>query len=86
VLPSLAPNPSSGKFRISFGRALPNELDIQVTDMAGRNINYFLYSEDQYALTIDLSTQTSGVYLIRLISDGNEEVVKAMVINNTKVD
>jgi hypothetical protein len=86
VLPSLAPNPSSGKFRINFGGALPDELDVQVTDMTGRNVNYFLYSEEEYAITIDLSTQSSGLYLIRLISDGNEKVVKAMVISHTNVD
>ncbi len=86
VLPTLSPNPSSGKFKINFGQSLPDELDVKVIDMAGRNVNYFLYSEEENTITIDLSTQGSGVYLIKIKADGNEEVLKASLIRQNKED
>ena len=86
VLPTLSPNPSSGKFKINFGESLPDELDLQVIDMQGRNVNFFLYSEEENTVTIDLTTQSSGIYFIRVKADENEEVLKASVISQSKED
>jgi PKD repeat protein len=83
VLPSLSPNPSTGRFRINFGKSIPDQLDISVTDMTGRTINFFLYGEDESTIILDLSTQRSGIYLVNIQTEGSKEVLKAMVTSHS---
>ncbi|MEJ2595893.1 MAG: T9SS type A sorting domain-containing protein [bacterium] len=85
VKPTITPNPSRGKFKISFGSGLPQELDIRVTDMQHRNINFF-YDVNQFenSISIDLSIHASGIYLIKIIADGSEEVLKAFLLKHAE--
>lgn len=84
VLPSLTPNPSAGHFSINFGQEMPQELDIRVTDIRGKSVNFFTSKGFGNSVTIDLSQQTSGVYIISINADGNKETLKAMLITNSE--
>ena len=83
VLPSLTPNPSAGHFSVNFGQEMPQELDIHVTDIRGKNVNFFMSEGFGNSVVIDLSQLSSGVYIIRVTADGNMETLKAMLINNS---
>lgn len=83
VMPRLSPNPSGGRFRISFGKEMPSQIEVFVTDIQGRNVNFYLQT-DESSLTIDLTNHTSGVYLIKVVADGRTEVLKATLVNYKK--
>jgi PKD repeat protein len=84
VMPTITPNPSRGYFRITFGTDLPQELDVYVSDMQGRNVNYYYnINEGDNEIVIDLSRQASGVYIIMIMADGVKEVLKACVVRHT---
>lgn len=83
VLPKLTPNPSAGHFQIIFGAEIPEDLKLQVTDLRGKDVNVFVEYRESNIIIIDLSQHSSGVYLIRLTSEGHTEVLKAMLINNS---
>jgi len=84
VLPTITPNPSTGYFKITFGDKVPDDLDIQVTDMQGRHINYYVSQSDESSIILNLSQQNSGVYLIAILTNGKREVMKATVIRQSK--
>ena len=84
VKPTITPNPSKGKFKISFGNQLPGELDIRVVDMTGREVHFFFeVSEYDNTVVVDLSTHASGIYLIEVVADGAREVLKAFLMRYT---
>lgn len=83
VLPTLTPNPSSGHFNVHFGNEMPEELDIKVTDLRGRNVNFLISKGNGNSVSIDLSQQPSGIYLITVLADGNREVLKASLVTNS---
>ncbi len=85
VKPTITPNPSRGKFKISFGSGLPQELDIRVTDLQQRNISFFHEVNPlENSISIDLSIHTSGIYLIKIIADDSEEVLKAFLLKHAE--
>ena len=84
VLPTITPNPSSGKFLITFGDTIPTDLNINVTDLQGRNINFDSRPERFNTQYIYLGLQSSGIYLISIYSNGNREVLKASLIRQNK--
>jgi hypothetical protein len=83
VLPSLTPNPSAGHFSINFGQEMPQELDISITDVRGKNVNFFISEGFGNSVIVDLSQLSSGVYIIRVTADGSLETLKAMLITNS---
>ncbi|MCF6341297.1 MAG: T9SS type A sorting domain-containing protein, partial [Bacteroidales bacterium] len=82
VTPDIYPNPSTGKFNISFGKegAIPETLQVYAFDITGREINFVaLEDENSGGIIIDLGTQRRGMYLLKIITDGKAQVLKAMV-------
>ncbi|NOX87276.1 MAG: trypsin-like serine protease [Chlorobi bacterium] len=80
VLPSITPNPSTtGKFKITFGSQVPEDLRVSVTDINGRDIQFFASPVNKSSFLLDLSTNSSGVYLVKIISKGETRVLKAVV-------
>ena len=82
VLPKIYPNPSTGKMTISFGKEGANfeKLQLFIYDITGREINFFVQpSNDESAIVIDLSQQRRGMYLIRIVEDGNMQVLKVII-------
>jgi len=63
------PNPSNGKFNISFGETLNHKVSIQVTDITGRLILSETYNNISNT-TIDLNTVTKGIYFVNLNING----------------
>jgi len=80
VLPNITPNPSTtGKFKIIFGSQVPEDLDIKVTDISGRNVRYYVSPVTKSSFELNLSTIPSGVYLVKIITNGNTRILKAVV-------
>ena len=80
VLPNIIPNPSTtGKFKIIFGSKVPDDLDIQVTDLSGRGVRFYVSPGTKSSLQLDLSTSSPGVYLVKIITSGNTRVLQAIV-------
>ncbi len=80
VLPNITPNPSTtGKFRIIFGSQIPDDLEVRVTDLNGRNVQFFASTINKSSFRLNLGTNPSGVYLVKLISGGESKVLKAVV-------
>jgi len=82
VSPTIYPNPSSGKLTITTGKESGNPEDIQlyVFDVLGREVQYSAtLNEDQSAILIDLQTENIGMYFIRLVNNGNEQLLKVMI-------
>jgi PKD repeat protein len=82
VLPILSPNPSAGDFRVMFGENVPDKIDISVTDAVGKVADYNLKPSDGKSVTIDLSNNRSGLYLIRITTNGTTEILKAVLYND----
>lgn len=78
---SVAPNPSSGEFRIDYNLPAKTDVALTVTDVMGKvvhteKLNYPTNTKS----TIDLSENSSGVYQLR-VETANGYLVKRLVIN-----
>jgi plastocyanin len=77
-----SPNPSSGKFSLEFKNKTMDALNIKIYDLNGKEV----YNEDvknfdgHYKNEIDISSEDSGTYFLR-ISQNNKELVRKLVIN-----
>ncbi len=77
---SIYPNPTTGEFFISGDDLRLAELQIEVSDLRGKEI-YKHHQEKligNFKQKVDLSEQPKGVYLIK-ISDGNREVFRRII-------
>ena len=64
------PNPSSGQFNVIVNVKLSMVNEMQVYNIMGQEISQFTINHSQFA--IDLSTQSNGVYLYRVVvNDGS---------------
>lgn len=82
VTPTIYPNPSSGKTRINFGKGgtTVENLKIHAYDVSGREISFSTQQTDnQNSIIVDLSFQSSGMYLLRVTTDNKTQVIKAIV-------
>ena len=70
---SVYPNPSSALFNVSFETKKPVDVQLSITDIAGREI--YNYNEQkvtgQFAKAINLDANAKGVYVVKIIC-GNE--------------
>jgi hypothetical protein len=76
VIDALYPNPSTGKFFITFSQPLHNAI-IFITDANGKTILQFKSSGNK--VNFDLSSVPAGVYFIKVNDSGNiltKKVVK----------
>jgi parallel beta-helix repeat protein len=75
------PNPNSGKFNVSINMPKAEQVKITITNLVGQQIAVVtegMISAD--ILTVDLSMQPSGVYMLN-IQTATQNVVKRIVIN-----
>jgi hypothetical protein len=73
---ALYPNPTTGKFSVTFSKALQNAA-VSVTDLQGKKILQFKASGNK--VDFDLSSVAAGVYFVRVEENGkvvNKKVVK----------
>lgn len=68
VVDAIYPNPTTGRFAVTFSKAL-NAARIFITDLNGRVI--FRSKANGYKADFDLSSAAAGVYFIRIDNEGN---------------
>jgi hypothetical protein len=72
---ALYPNPTSGKFYVTFRIAL-NKATVYIMDVTGKAISRFTASGN--TINFDLSSSPGGIYFIR-IDDGGNTILKKVV-------
>lgn len=76
---SVYPNPSSGLVNIDLKGVMAENVNIEVYNQVGQLVYSATYNESKGLFEIDLRDQASGVYTIKLISDG-QVISKRVVI------
>ena len=75
------PNPSDGKFNVSYTLSNDADVALEVVDIAGRSIinqDYGVQTVGQQQIELNLDSSPSGVYLIRFKSNGIVKTIKAI--------
>lgn len=85
VLLPVYPNPASGTINISLLISKDESVDLYLTDAIGQRVAE-IYKDQQlgagyYQQAVDVKTLRSGVYFIRLISEG-QDISEKILINN----
>ena len=80
VLFDLFPNPANKEVNISLTDESVDHADLQIVDIAGREIYSCLISRQSPEIAIDLTSLSAGVYFVKLKS-GNNTGVKKLVVN-----
>ena len=73
---ALYPNPTTGRFSVSFSKAL-HRATIHIVDESGKLISTI--KARGYKIDIDLSSKPAGIYYVRIVDDGKtitKKVVK----------
>lgn len=75
------PNPSKGKFNLSFNSSLNENVQIKVYDLSGRLVydDVFQSATSKYNTTIDLSSMKSGIYISEVKVGNNISTHKLIV-------
>jgi len=60
------PNPSNGFFTIKDIQGFDNHVNVEIIDITGRKISNFHFSKNNSQLTIDISGQNPGIYIVKL--------------------
>lgn len=78
----LYPNPSKGKFTVSFNAVSNNDVKITVYDVSGKKLynKNFTNTSLRFNKTFNLTALQSGVYIVN-ISEGNTTVSKKLIID-----
>ena len=78
---NLFPNPSSGKFNLSFEVLNTEKVDIKLFDLGGRLIENLKFKNTSsiFSKELDFENYNSGIYLLR-IKNGGKQTVKKLVI------
>lgn len=66
------PNPTNGKFKVTFINTVVNNCNIYITNILGQTVLQQKTSGSE--AEIDITKQPAGVYFVRLRTDTNEEV------------
>lgn len=77
---SIVPNPSNGKFTLFFNKEIQSSSEIIISDALAKSIYTGIITNNSKTISIDLSNQSPGIYLCRLIIN-NEVYLKKLVIN-----
>jgi hypothetical protein len=72
---ALYPNPTTGKFFVTFSRALKNA-HVAIVDVNGKTVSRFTANGN--VIDFDLSTSPAGVYFIRIDDAGNLLIKKVV--------
>ncbi len=77
---TIVPNPSNGKFTLFFNKEIQSSSEIIISDALAKSIYTGSITNNSNTISIDLSNQSPGIYLCRLIIN-NEVYLKKLVIN-----
>lgn len=72
---TIYPNPSTGQFNISFGATYYQQAIVEVFNIEGNLIITKAYQNSTKA-TIDITNNSKGMYLVKLICEGETHTVK----------
>jgi hypothetical protein len=67
------PNPTTGKVYFTLGDRVLSAKDVVISDLYGRTMNLGISRTSGSLLEIDFTEQPSGVYLIRIMLDGEQQ-------------
>ena len=77
------PNPSDGRFQLTFNYSGPEKITAKVFDITGKQVkditDDLVRSENSVSANIDLESPSSGIYFIR-IERGQSILTKKIVI------
>jgi hypothetical protein len=73
---TMYPNPNNGDFNITLGGTAA--VTVQIYDAAGRLVKTDRVSEGE---VLSVSLEASGMYMVMLVADSGEQVVKRVVVN-----
>ncbi|WP_442265259.1 reprolysin-like metallopeptidase [Tenacibaculum sp. ZS6-P6] len=78
---SLFPNPSNGRFNISFDVLNTEEVKLRVFDFSGRLVENVAYKNvsNKFTTELDFEKLNSGLYLLQ-IENGNQQTTKKLII------
>ena len=83
AITSITPNPSNSTFRVHYSVAHPGEVSFTLFDLSGRMVERAHLGAQQpgyHTFSYDLINQPSGVYLIRLETDGKTSMKKLVLL------
>jgi PKD repeat protein len=75
----LLPNPTSGLTQLILSNIFPENLEIQLTDINGKQIQKMQIPSGQTSLNLDLSKLPTAVYLVHIKGNNFSEVRKVIV-------
>lgn len=78
VSPAISQNPAVGKYILNFGKLVPDDLQIEVFDINGQNINFYL-EKKATSVIVNLSPFADGIYFIRTMTGDVQQTYKAML-------
>jgi len=76
---SIYPNPSNGPVTVEVNGITLHNVSISVTNILGREMNRFSYSELHGHNTFDLSALDEGIYMVRLKSDKADILQRVLI-------
>ena len=77
---SIYPNPTSGKFTLSFDLSSSEQVNVKVVNSLGQTVAVVADGTmSAGTLAVDLSNQASGVYMVH-VTAGDQSVVKRVVV------
>ncbi len=79
VKPFLYPNPTNGNVTISFGTEIPEDLEIQVIDLAGRIIST-IQNTSGTKISLYIDPLENGLYLLNLHTSSTDKNFKLLII------
>jgi len=75
------PNPSNGLFTLNYSLDHQMQLQLAVFDMMGRQVtDEFQLSALSGTKTLDLSKEAEGVYMLRIVVDGEEMLQERLIL------
>ena len=78
---NILPNPSAGTIELDFSAYSNKNVDLEIYSLQGKMLYSKRYPEVNDKENIDLSDYNSGMYLIRVRSEGLPDVTKRLFLN-----
>jgi len=77
---NILPNPTTGEIEFDFSSYSNRNLQIVMYNLQGKMLHSFKYESVNNKENIDLSDFNSGMYLIKVKSEGMQDVTKRLVL------